>query len=285
VTATPWADTAALYSAATDNGYGLNTLIEQPTIMGVTQNTMSAAGADIWDRGAPVEVTLSSGALSAREEEAVLNGANLAAIGDGMPTNWEIFQFARAELTGENTYALSHRLRGQAGSEQEIRDWPAGSYVVLIDASFAQIDHPLAARGLARHYRIGPAGRSFDDPSYDHKVLAFEGRGLRPYAPVHLRSTGSLGQDVTLEWTRRTRVDGDSWQGIEVPLGEAQERYLIRILKDGALLREEITTAPQFTYTAAAQSLDGASGSLDLQIAQLSDSFGAGPSLRSVLHG
>jgi hypothetical protein len=52
----------------------------------------------LWDRGAPMRVRIASGLLSSAETEAVLNGANVAAIGPGDGAGWEVLQFGKAEL-------------------------------------------------------------------------------------------------------------------------------------------------------------------------------------------
>ena len=139
-------------------------------------------------------MTLTSGALSSVEHEALLSGANLMAIGDGQPGNWELFQFRDAVLTGERSYLLSHRLRGQLGSEALMPEvWPEGSWVVLLNGVPEQITLAPSQRRLSRHYRTGPAQRGPDDPSYLHEVLAFDGIGLKPYAPCHLRAKAEAG--------------------------------------------------------------------------------------------
>jgi hypothetical protein len=52
-------------------------------------------------------------------------------------------------------------------------------------------------------------------------------------------------------WVRRTRIDGDSWSGADVPLGGDREAYLVRVSRGGAVLREEEVATPAWTYTAA----------------------------------
>ncbi|MCR9111930.1 MAG: host specificity protein, partial [Rhodobacteraceae bacterium] len=137
-------------------------------------------------------------------------------------------------------------------------------------------DLPEAKRGLARHYRIGPGGRPVDDPSYGHAVMAFDGVGLRPLSPVHLRLEGDAGQDRTLHWMRRTRIDGDRWDIPDVPLGEETESYVIRVIQGDAVIREAASTGSEWTYTAAAQAQDALSGPYALQVAQVSARFGVG---------
>jgi hypothetical protein len=141
-----------------------------------------------------------------------------------------------------------------------------------------QIALDASARRLARHYRIGPAQRSYDDPSYQHRVEAFDGIGLRPLAPVHLRET--VAADRTYGWVRRTRIGGDSWEFEEVPLGEAFERYRVRVLQGGAVVREAEVAGPEWVYAAGAIAADGLSGAAEISVAQISDIYGAGAARR-----
>ncbi len=189
-----------------------------------------------------------------------------------------MLQFVEAVLVAPETYELSLRLRGQQGTDGIMPAvWPVGSQVVLLDRSLAQIDLALSARGLARHYRIGATGRGYSDPNVVMKVAAFDGIGLRPYPVAHLKANRLLSGDLAASWVRRTRIDGDSWQSSEVPLGEDGERYLLRVVQGAAIVFEANVTAPDWTFTATAQSLAGVSGAFTLSVAQVSDRFGPGP--------
>lgn len=276
VTGTPWPGSVAVYSSATDDDYTLNSILAARSVIGQTQSVLQAAPAGLWDRGSALEVKLVHGALSSASRTSVLNGGNLAAIGDGSTGNWELFQFKTAELIGPNTYLLSERLRGQVGSDGLQPDaWPVGSWFVLLDGTPSQIDLPASLRRVAQNYRVGPARRGYDDPSYLHQVHAFDGNGLRPYAPVHLRATDA-GGDLQMSWIRRTRIDGDSWDTVEVPLGEDVENYEVRVLKDGQVVRQDYVSTPAWIYPAADRVADGALGAISVEVAQMSVRFGAG---------
>jgi hypothetical protein len=198
------------------------------------------------------------------------------AIGDG--GNWEVFQFASAELVAPDTYDLSLRLRGQLGTDGIMPpEWPAGSTVVLLDRTLQQLDLAASARGLLRHYRIGVTARGHDDPAVVVRAEAFDGIGLRPYPVCHLRARGKAGQEVRVNWVRRTRIEGDNWQQPEVPLGEETEAYLLRIMDGDTILSEHQATAASFTYPASAQAADGVAGPFDIAVAQMSARFGPGP--------
>jgi hypothetical protein len=277
VAAAPWPGAVAVWSAAGPDGFALNTLVSAPAVIGTTETALAAAPPGRWDRGPPLRVRLVAGALASADPLAVLNGANAMAIGDGLSDVWEVFQFAEAVLVAPGTYDLTLRLRGQAGTDGvQPAEWPAGSTVVLLDGTPRQVDLPLSARGLARTWRVGVAARGVDDPDVVERVVAFAGIGLRPYRPVHLR-LARQGGDLLLTWTRRTRIDGDTWASVEVPLGEDREAYLVRVLGSAGAVREEIVTAPAWTYTAAMQLADGLAGAVTFAVAQLSDRFGAGP--------
>lgn len=283
ISSEPWPGPVAVYSSATDSDYRLNLIAEQGAVYGVTESDLSRCSAGIIDDGPALRVRLGGGALQSVEWGAVLNGANLAAIGDGTGGNWEVFQFQTATLIAPGEYDLSIRLRGQLGSDALMPDvWPSGSHFVLLDGSINQIDMSLSERGLARHYRIGVAGRALVDPSYTHVISAFEGIGLRPYAPAHLTVKESTGGDLEVSWIRRTRIDGDNWGSFDVPLGEDSELYLIRVVSAGdTILRESYSVVPNWTYTAAQQSADGVVPPYHVEVRQISQSFGAGLAARA----
>ncbi|MHA6262171.1 baseplate multidomain protein megatron [Arenibacterium sp. CAU 1754] len=285
-TSRPWPGSVAIYASATDDNYALNDTFAARSVIGVTETPLENAPAGLWDSGAALQVRLISGALETRSEAAVLNGANLVAIGDGSSGNWELFQFQHAELIAPETYWLTSRLRGQLGSDGLMPDvWPAGSWVVLLDGTPQQIELTSAQRRIARHYRIGPARRGLGDPSYRHLIEAFDGNGLRPYAPAHLLSLRTPSGDIDLSWVRRTRIDGDSWDLSEVPLGEETEQYLVRVRKGATLVREVTTGSANWVYSQAMQSEDASAAGDEVEVAQVSARYGPGLFARTTIPG
>jgi len=275
--AAPWGQGLAVYSSREETGYRLNTTVEQPATVGVTETDLARAPAGRPDRGPALRVRLVRGQLSSATRQAFLNGANAMAIGNGDDDLWEILQFRDATLVGPGTWDLSFRLRGQRGTDAVTPPvWPAGSAVVMLNERMVQLDLPLSDRGLPKYYRAGPVDRPLDHPSYRQAIRAFSGVGLRPLSPVHLRLHERDG-DLDITWTRRTRIDGDSWQGIDVPLGEETEAYTVEVLRDGAVLRRAETASPGWTYGAAERAADAGPGSIQIRVAQLSRAWGAGP--------
>ncbi|MGB0960581.1 MAG: baseplate multidomain protein megatron [Halocynthiibacter sp.] len=274
-TADPWTGAAAVYKAPDDHGYNLSASLDEAAIIGVLQSSLLEAPRGVVDRGADVTLEIGSGVLTSVTHEAMLNGANVAAIGDGGLENWEIIQFEEATLIGTKQYRLRHLLRGQAGSK--VQSWTSGSSFVLLNSALEQIAGPISERGLNRHYRVGPAVHGYEEATYTHLEAATDGIGLRPYAPVHLRALKNGMGEFDLSWIRRTRENGDSWLGYEVPVGESSERYLVRVLNpSGTILREEITTSPNWTYTQADQTSDGVTPVFHVDVAQLSEIYGPG---------
>ncbi len=277
VVADPWPGSVATYASASDSAYELNTLLVARATIGVTESPLFSARPALYDQGAALRVRLSAGTLSSVSTLEMLNGANAAVIGDGAVDNWEVFQFANATLVSEGVYDLSLRLRGQAGTDAMMPGtWPVGSTFVLLDGAARQIELALSSRGLSRHYRIGPSARPYDDPVFVHQQHAFDGIGLRPFAPAHVRAERDGAGDLAVSWIRRTRIDGDSWQSSDVPLGEDTERYLIRVIKGGVIKREVSVSAQNWLYSAASQASDGVSTPFEVHVAQESTSFGPG---------
>ena len=279
-TKSPWTGSMAVYSAPNDFGYSLNREILRPATIGETMNPLPTAEAGLWSR-ARLKVRLTSGLLQSVEEADVLNGANVAAVRVGGEGDWEVMQFATARLVARGEYELGALLRGQAGTDGVILgELPAGADFVLLDSAVVQIEHGLSARGLLRHYRTGPLTRAYDDESFEHVALSFEGVGLRPYRPAQLKATMASNGDVTISWMRRTRVDGDNWSGREVPLGEEKEFYHVRVMDGSRVVREFYPNLNHQIYSADEKSSDGTEIGFGVEVAQLSDRFGSGPYAR-----
>lgn len=155
----------------------------------------------------------------------------------------------------------------------------AGARFVVMDGAVSELGMADAERGLAREWAYGPAPLAFDDPSYESTTRAFDGIGLRPLSPVHIRAHRGAEGAIDIRWTRRTRSGGDSWAGLDVPLAEEVEAYEVEI-RDGETVKRVIAaSAPQASYSATAQTADFGSAdfpSLEITIHQLSRAFGRG---------
>jgi hypothetical protein len=274
---TPWPGPIAIYRSPEASGFQFKAIALAPAVTGVTLDPLPAGVTSRLDHATSVRLALDSGMLASATELALYGGANLAAVrnDDGQ---WEVLQFLSAVLTAPATYTLTGLLRGQGGTEHAMRTpLAAGARFVLLDGAIARIDLTEDEIGLSFTWKCGPASRDIGSPNYVQLAHTFVGEGLKPLGPVHVRATRSAG-DLNLTWTRRTRIGGDSWDGIDVPLGEAEERYEIDIL-DGTIVKRTLTvTSPAATYTAAQQTADfGApQSSISLRIFQISATRGRG---------
>ena len=252
-------------------------MVLAPAVTGVTLDPLPAGATSRFDRATTVRVKLDQGALASATELALLAGANVAAIqnDDGA---WEVLQFQSAVLTAPATYTLTGFLRGQAGTEHAMRaPLAAGARFVLLDGALARVDMTQDEVGLNYNWKCGPASRDIGSPHYLDAEHTFTGEGLKPLSPVHLRGVRD-GDDLAISWTRRTRIGGDSWDDVDVPLGEDDERYDIDILDGADVVRTLTATVPSATYTSADQTADFGSpqSAIALRIFQLSPTRGRG---------
>ncbi len=162
---------------------------------------------------------------------------------------------------------------------------PAGARVVVLDATLASLPIAEADLGLPWNWRVGPAARAVTDDSYAALGFTPTGRGLVPFAPVHVdqpwRTARNPG-DLTIRWSRRSRaLVADAWEQVEVPLAEDLESYDVQIL-DGMTVKRTLTSSTtSVLYIAAQQTADwgaplGPSQTLSLRIFQLSNRLGRG---------
>ncbi|MBR9863102.1 MAG: host specificity protein [Rhodobacteraceae bacterium] len=273
----PWPDAVAVFKSATDDGYVLDTIIETPSKIGKTVTELRCGPVGFWDEVNTLRVRISSGSLEGRSVLDVLNGSNGVAIGSGAAAGWEVFQYREAELQSDGSYILRGLLRGQLGSDADMPDvWPEGSELVFLDRIPERLQHKDADRGVERYYRSGPAAKPVGDPAYRTRTESFDLVALRPLSPVHLQSRRDEANAIHLSWIRRTRIDGDSWEGLEVPLGEGTELYRVDVLDGTGVLRSEMVGTPEWSYSAAMQAEDGAAGAVNVSVSQVSEKFGPG---------
>lgn len=285
VTADPWTDRVAVYKSHDDDAYEQILTLAKPAVIGMTVDPLPAGQEDLWQR-ASIRVAVPTGTLETADRLRVLNGANLAAI-EFLPGEWEIVQFRNAVLVAPGEYQLSYLLRGLRGTGiLNATGIAPGARFVLLDDAVLPLPMRHDERGLPRHYRIGPVRYPLSHPSYRHAIETFEGVGLRPFAPAHLRARrDAITGDLALTWVRTERYGADSWQGVDVPMSEDDEVYRLRIVRGGSVLREVQTSAPGFVYTAAMQAGDGATTPLEVRVSRRSAAYGYGPERVLITNG
>jgi hypothetical protein len=284
--AMPWPGSVLVYRSASDANYALDTQLSSATTMGELRFDFYAGATGRWDKGNQLWVTLFSGALSSVPDIDVFAGSNTLAI-ENADDQWEIVQFRNAELVGPNQWKLTTLLRGQAGTESAMRNpVAAGARIVVLDRELPQLHLSFDARALPFFYRWGPNGKPISDSTYQTAQRQFEGIGLRPLSPVQIRARWpTVAGDIVISWKHRTRIGGDSWEQLDVPLAEDSESYEVDIFDGATVVRALQTAAPQATYTLSQQTADfgGQQWSITVAITQISAVFGRGAQREATL--
>jgi hypothetical protein len=224
-----------------------------------------------------IEVELNHGALASISQAQLLDGENAALVGT-QATGFEIIQFKFAELIGTRRYRLRGLLRAQSGSRSEmLASRTAGQHFILFNKAVIQPVLATAQQGLLQTWRIGPASKDIADPSYVEVSFDPALLPLRPLPPAQLRAVRTAS-GLTLSWIRQTRIDGDVWETIDVPLGEASESYVLDILSGATIMRSFAISTPQQLYTTADILSDFGSipSSITYRVAQVSAAYGTG---------
>ena len=280
--ADPWPGGLAVWRRLDGTGYSHVASIAAPATLGVTATALSRGPVAVWDRADTVDVTLTSGTLSAPGEARTLDGAGRAAI--RTPSGlWEVFQFAAADLVAPATWRLSMLLRAQGGSEDAwdgLSAIPAGQPFVLLDERLVVLPMSRDDLGRALDLRIGPAAEPYTAASYVDLPVTPGGRGLLPWSPAHLRAEvdGESG-DLRVAWVRRSRAPGaDTWALVEVPLAETREAYRLTLSVDGTAVVTVETTGPAWVWSAADRlaHLGSAPVTVAIAVAELSAEIGPG---------
>lgn len=227
------------------------------------------------DREGTVQVQLLQGTLASCTETDLLNGANVALLGN------EIVQFQTAVLAGPGLYTLSGLLRGRRGTEDCTGTHAVGEAFVLLTPGTVQfLPALLTDRGRSYQFRALSVGQSLGDAA--DVAFAYGLLTLQPLAPTHIagsRSAGT-GSDLTLSWKRRARKNADWVDYVDVPLDEDAELYDVEIMNGASVARSfNGLTSPSAIYTAAQQTADwGGSvpATVAVRVYQVSGRYGRG---------
>ncbi len=265
-----WTGSAVYRSDDGGANYALmQTLTAQATI-GAALTVLPVGSIYTWDYFSTVDVLLTFGQLQSVTDIAVLNGANACLIGD------EVIQFQTATLLADNKYRLSGLLRGRLGTEWEVGTHAASERVVLLTNALARDLMASSGWGIGKKFKPVTIGSTLGATT--PQDFTYTAKALKPYAPVHLIGSRSAG-DLTISWKRRTRLNGDWRDNVDVPLSEESERYEVDIMQGVTVKRTLLgLTVPTALYTAAQQVTDfGATqSSITINVYQLSTAVGRG---------
>ncbi|MFZ4124579.1 MAG: baseplate megatron protein TIM-barrel domain-containing protein [Rickettsiales bacterium] len=252
--------------------------VDQSARMGSALNALSATQAHVFDKISTLDVLmLGDDGLSSATESDVLNGANLAVLGN------EVIQFASVEVLGNGKFRLSNMLRGRLGTEYAMSGHVAGERFVMLDERVRTL--PLAASQKGVTYALKPVtfGQSESDvAAMDYTIT---GRSLMPLSPVLVSATRDASGNATLHWTRRARHGGEWRAEVDVPLMETSEQYDVEIINGGNIVRSWRVNIPTQLYMAAEQTADFGTipASFTVRIYQLSSLVGRGQVAETVI--
>lgn len=214
-----WAG-AALY---VDQGDGALSSLGVSTrtrgIIGTATSVLAPASPLIIDRASTVTIQLTGAdqALVGATIAQLMLGANQALIGD------EIVQFGRATSLGSGLWQIGQLLRGRAGTEAAISGHRIGECFAVLDRSAIALDPGLVgANPVASIAALG-----LGDATSVESPIVNRGIGQRPLFPVHAAATIGSDGSLTLTWTRRARGAWLWSDGVDAPLVEEAEAYLV----------------------------------------------------------
>lgn len=270
-----WSGCLLLKSSDGGATYEEAATITQAATIGAAADVLGAFDQNIFDEFNTVTVRLLSGSLSSASELSVLNGANLALLGA------EILQFKTATLNPDDTYTLSGLLRGREGTVTS-GHLVGETFVVLNSATLTRVSTTQAEIDAERLYKAVSLGKTYDSASA--VTFTNTGHSLDCLAPVLLGGGRDAAGNITINWTRRTRVDGGWRDGVDAPLGETAESYEVDVYASGAyatLKRTLTSSTPTVAYTAAQQTTDfgGTQATIYVKVYQLSATMGRGAAL------
>ncbi|MFM9974324.1 MAG: glycoside hydrolase/phage tail family protein [Beijerinckiaceae bacterium] len=281
-TADPWPGAFTLWRSVDGSSFEAVQRLSTPASMGVTLNALQPGPLWRHDKVNTLDVELSRGILESVTETALLNGANLLAVGSKQ-LGWEILGYRSATLIAARRWRLSGFIRGVAGSESFASvAKPAGTQIVILDGTVSELASGTEWLNRRTFYRLSPEGRDHADALATAFEATADSSSLRPLSPQHPRGRRTPA-GVQLSWIRRTRFGGDNWELTEIPLNEESEAYLVEVLSGQTIKRSFTVGSPALLYPAALEVSDFGTPQIRirLRIRQISAAVGPGQAIET----
>lgn len=276
---------------STDGGenYSRITTIDGASTMGHITSALPEGPYHLWDRANVIEVTLDTGTLESRTEEAVAGGANPAWVGHP-DRGWELVLFADAVLTGtdeqgRSVYNVSTFLRGRQGTEWVIGSSMANDYFILA-RTCVRLPLNSSQIGVPRIFKAVSFGKLVESGPEQNVTPA--GVALECYAPTLVKGQRDGSGNLDIYAVRRARPSGEWNDSDFVPLNEESEAYEIDVLdlgSPGGVVRTLSGSSFPIPYSAADQTADFGSpqASIAVVVYQLSATVGRGYPTEAIL--
>lgn len=208
-------------------------------------------------------------------EEEMLAGANVCLY--GRTGRWEIIAFTTATVDGD-TVTLGNLMRGIRGTEHNVNNHEVNDILIPLPALVPTRSLPASYSDTVTLFK----GQSNEDPAnFLTRQINMRPWHLMPLAPVNVRCSREVDDDLVLTWNRQDRYLHEIEDGsTPTPNSETSEAYEIDILDaDGIVIRTLEAATETVTYSAADQTTDGftlSETSLSVRVYQLSDEVGRG---------
>jgi hypothetical protein len=202
------------------------------------------AGGNTVDEQGSVIVQMERGTLATITRAALLSMGNYALLGE------EYICFRTATLLSANTWRLSGLLRGLRGSVNAMGTHAVGErFVLLSESNVYRIEQELAELVPAQFKAVG-YGRTLGDTTAQD--FTNTGGALKPLPVAHLAAVDIGGGEFKVKWVRRGRYAHTWRDGVDVPLGEDVEAYVVEVFDGGVLTESQTVSVAYATVTAAA---------------------------------
>jgi hypothetical protein len=248
---------------------------EASATVGVLVQALAPGVRHRWDEANAVVVRVEGETPQSAVEAAVLGGGNALAV--ETVAGWEIVQYRSAMLVEPETWRLTGLLRGQQGTEVEMRAGAGpGAVVVFLDQDLARAEIGRGERGLPLICRAGPAGAPPGGAGFAETRFTPSGVSERPWSPCGL-VLEATAQGRTIRWTPRVRRFGDSWDG--EPTAVDPMRFRVRVMDGAVVVRTMEVQELSATYSAEAIAQDfptGVTATARIAVAHYGEGFGWG---------
>jgi hypothetical protein len=213
----------AMLSAVADNGE-LTELgrTARAACLGTTVSILPPHPAHLLDADNVIIVDLPDGAAACPPG----SGSALDAAAPLLCLNGEFIHYGSAQQIDPRRFRISGLLRGVFGSKSG-QSHAIGAPCVFLDrASLILPDIP----GLSIGTTASVEAMGIGDAEPVAATLEINGRAILPLSPVHGRVEKPAAGGLRIFWIRRTRSDA-GWQDyVDVPLGEEELRFEVRII-------------------------------------------------------
>jgi hypothetical protein len=218
---------AQLYQSVDGINFSPSVFIPTAATVGTIDTAIPESESNDFDEYTVITVNCdASQSFVSRTDEAVLAGANAAAMGaDG---RWEIIQFCNAEQITPTQWQLSRLLRGRRGTEHVMGSSEAGdTFVMVSTGDIVRVPLSVAQIGAIYDYRIVSSGAAFTTGT-DQNFIS-RGTALIPFSPVDAAAAEGTGGNIDITWTRRDRLGQTLMSGMDIPLSDYPENFEIDI--------------------------------------------------------